>query len=104
MAYRYECEHKGKTGSGPFHAKGNGKPRALKCKYCGGGMYVERGEWGVFVYEYGRGDYRHENVVKTFATYEKADAFVYANADKNYCVRWVFETAESCKPGQRTTI
>lgn len=105
MAYKYECEHKDKAGSGwsSFHTKGNGKPRALKCKYCGGGLYVERGKWGVFVWD-GRGDYKREDAVKLFESYEKAEELVYADADKNYCVRWVWEASEACRPGQRTTL
>lgn len=107
MAYRYECTLKDKAGSGwsSFHTQGNGKPKAVKCKYCGGGLYVERGKWGVFVYRVdGTGDYRRENAVKLFDLPAAAEKLADANADKNYCVRWVYEKAEALAPGQRTTI
>lgn len=106
-AYRHECSLKDKAGSGwsSFHTQGSGKPRAVKCKYCGGGLYVERGKWGVFVYRVdGTGDYRRENAVRLFDSLAAAEKLTYANADKNYCVRWVWEASEALIPGQRTTL
>ena len=107
MAYRYECQLKDRKGSGwsSFHSQGNGKPRGVKCKYCGGGFLVERGKWGVFVYRVdGTGDYRKENAVKLFDSPAAADKLAYANADKNYCVRWIGEDMEALRPGERTSL
>lgn len=109
MAYKYECQLKNHKGSGwsSFHSKGNGKPRGVKCKYCGGGFIVERGKWGVFVYQYDRskgGDYPRENAVKLFDSLSAAERMADANADKNYCVRWVCEEMEALRPGERTTL
>jgi hypothetical protein len=94
MAFKYECEHSAKTGLKAFHSSGNGKPRARKCKYCGGGFYIESGKWGVFVWGAGTRSYRREDAVKLFEREQTAEDFAYANADKNYCVRWVWESSD----------
>lgn len=107
MAYRYECQLKDHSGSGhrSFHSKGNGKPRGVKCKYCGGGFIVERGKWGVFVWD-GRGDYSTEDAVKLCNTEAQAEKLVYSDegVTSNWCVRWVFETCEALRPGERTSL
>jgi hypothetical protein len=107
MAYRYECQLKDRNGSGhsSFHSKGTGKPRGTKCSYCGGGLLVERGKWGVFVWD-GRGNYRAEDAVKVCNTVAQADKLVYSDegAAANWCVRWIGEAMEAVTPGARTSL
>jgi hypothetical protein len=93
MAFKYECSNSENTAAGTrgFHKKGNGKPRAKKCSYCGSAFYVEEGQWGVFVWD-GRGDYRREDAVKLFESPKKAEELAYSDTgvEDNYCVRWVY--------------
>ena len=93
MSFRYSCSNETNAAAGfrAFHRKGNGKPRAKKCSYCGSAFYVEEGQWGVFVWSGGRGDYRPENAVKLFENEQKANTFADEHAHDNYVVRWCWK-------------
>lgn len=92
MAFKYECSNSENAASGArgFHGRGNGKPRAKKCAYCGSAWYIEEGQWGVFVWSGGRGDYRRDNALNLFEQPAKAESFADDHTQDNYVVRWVW--------------
>lgn len=88
-ATRYRCLVKDRADwQSPFHAQGNGKPRAKWCTYCHGQLLIERGWHGVFEHSGGTGRYPASDAVKVFASPTAAQRYADGNGD-NLVVRWI---------------
>lgn len=96
-ATRYRCIS-ADSGSGlsSSHTSGEGKPKRLKCAYCGGKLYTETGLYGVFhwVANARVSDYSLETAVSLHTRSRPAnkiadDAYA-ANPESDLVVRWVY--------------
>ena len=82
VATRYECLYSATSGA---HARGDGKPRARKCGYCGGGLFIRVGLWGAFEWT-AENRYPAEKAKETFTSMKRADRYAEAN---ELVVRWI---------------
>lgn len=83
LATRFECIHRDRFGRSC--TKGTGKPRAKKCGYCGGALFVSTGLYGAFVWT-AENRYPESAAVKTFRSEPRATRFA---DDNKLVVRWI---------------
>lgn len=68
QATRYRCQ----SDISPHCDRGNRRPTRSRCAYCGSGLRVETGRWGVFRWS-AENRYPLDQARRTFARYAAAD-------------------------------
>lgn len=72
LATRHWCVHKRNPAAGLQHTQGNGKPTRKRCRWCGGELVTQTGQWGVFAWT-GTGRYPADEAESTYLSERAAD-------------------------------
>jgi hypothetical protein len=87
MTTRYRCLSSDGSLLAPLHTSGTGRPPA-KCRYCGGLLVTEHGDWGVFRWN-PENRYPREKAVRVYARKSAAQRYADRDDSRALVVRWI---------------